>query len=165
MYRHFAVVTILFTLTLAIFASGEQDQLAQQATQAKALNTAKNESNKVEQKRTLLVSPAAKKRRASSSSSSSARISMGYGVPMDQVGAEIQDMQGGNADFFVGDVDEELRSTNIPPGISPSVWADLNEQQRKRAWEVFGSGNQMSSEERLKRQQEMIAASAIRARR
>ncbi len=163
MYKHFAVVTVLLTATLAIFASGENDRNEREALEAES-NRIATIDNKVEQTPTLAMTTDAKRKNQSRSrSSSSHSISAGYGVPMDQVGSEIQDMRG--ADWTEEMLRPQIITSNIPAGISPEVWADLSEAQKEEARRVFGASNQLSPEEQMKRQKELVAASAIRARR
>lgn len=164
MYRHFAVVTVALTATLAIFASGENEEAAHKKEMAAEQRRIAAVSNKQERAPELVMSKEAKeKTRGRSRSSSSHSISAGYGVPMDQVGAEVQDMSG--ADWLPVDTQGAIVPVGIPPGISPSVWADLSPEQKEEARKIFGEGKVVSPEEQLRLQKEMIAASAIRARR
>lgn len=163
MYKHFAIVTVLLTATLAIFASGENDRVEREALEAENQRIAAVD-NKTEQTPTLTMSADAKRKTQSrSSSSSNHSISAGYGVPMDQIGSEIQDMRG--ADWTEDMLRPMIDTSNIPGEISPEVWKRLTPAQQEEARRIFGPSNQLSPEEQMKRQKEMIAASAIRARR
>lgn len=164
MYRHFAVVTVLLTATLAIFASGENDRAEKELRAAEIQQRKSAATNKEEKVPTLALSKEAKRNtQGRSQSSSSHSISAGYGVPMDQVGAAVQDMSG--ADWLPVDTQGAIKTEAIPPGISPNVWATLSPEQKEEARLIFGEGETLSPEEQLRLQKEMIAASAIRARR
>lgn len=160
MYKHFAIVTVLLTATMAIFASGEQTA-ADEAVQAQQFADAEPVKD---QTPTLAMTTEAKRMTQSrSTSSSSHSISADFGVPMDKVGAEVQNMKG--MDWSPDMFQESVQAEALPSGISPEVWERLSAEQKEQARRIFGPNNELSEEERLERHKQMTAASAIRARR
>ena len=92
MYRHFAVVTVVFTLLLAIFSSGENRQaIADQVAKQQAAAKARRDATRAKYGTPKMV-------RAPAASADFKRfddygdVAGDYGAPMDQGGSTVQDV-------------------------------------------------------------------------
>lgn len=151
MYRHFAAVTIVSTMVMAVFADGEsRNAVAREVEQAG--------QPPVEQRPTTLVR---KDNPSSGSFSTGDEFDSGYGQPID----------GGSSDFggTVPDDFAVVHGSGVPAGfttygVPTAEWEKLSEEQKKKLIARYRAEKAAASApDRVKQVDSLLAASMARS--
>ncbi|MCP5378794.1 MAG: hypothetical protein H6914_00010 [Novosphingobium sp.] len=156
-YRHFAVVTLVVTLLMAMFADGENreamaDEIRsrERAAETKSVSAAKYGTAK-------LIKSTGLERKGGGFGKDSGE----FGAPMDTVGSQVEYnpevFKGGAAPKFVPGAYRQF-------GISKAEWDSLSDEDRaKLIAEMHGGGLSTDPEIRKAQLDKLIAASARRS--
>lgn len=158
MYRHFAVITVALTGTMALFADGENRKAIAEEIAAREQRNELARANAEKFGKPRLV------RKAPEATAGKFGPEPGgeFGQPMDDAG-------GGNSGGYIPDYADAAPPAHVPAaygyfGLSPSEWEALSEEQREELRRQVRAGSALAASEERERQIERLrAASAARA--